>query len=65
MLSAAIKKIGTNNVAIISTIGPVSTIVQAHYFLGEHIFPAQIAGTILVVIGVLLLSLKAGKFRFL
>ncbi|WP_207425172.1 DMT family transporter [Pedobacter sp. SYSU D00535] len=61
MLSAAIKKIGSNNVAIISSIGPVSTIVQAYYFLNEEIFPEQIAGTVLVVIGVLLLSVKRDK----
>lgn len=58
MLSAALKKTGSNNVAIISSIGPVSTIVQAHYFLGEHMFLEQIAGTVLVVAGVLLLSIK-------
>jgi drug/metabolite transporter (DMT)-like permease len=58
MLSAALKKIGSNNVAIISSIGPVSTIVQAHYFLGEKIFTEQILGTVLVVLGVLLLSVK-------
>lgn len=61
MLSAALKKIGSNNVAIISSIGPVSTIVQAHYFLGEHMFIEQIAGTVLVVAGVLLLSIKRDK----
>lgn len=58
MLSSALKKIGSNNVAIISSIGPVSTIIQAHYFLGEEIFAAQIIGTVLVVAGVLLLSVK-------
>lgn len=58
MLSSALKKIGSNNVAIISSVGPVSTIVQAHYFLGEHMFIEQIAGTVLVVAGVLLLSVK-------
>ena len=61
MLSAALKKIGSNNVAIISSIGPVSTIIQAHYFLGEEIFAEQIAGTILVVVGVLILSIKREK----
>lgn len=58
LLSLALKKIGSSNVAIISSIGPVSTIVQAHYFLGEQIFTEQIAGTILVVAGVLLLGVK-------
>lgn len=61
MLSAALKKIGSNNVAIISSIGPVSTILQAHYFLGEEIFTLQIAGTLLVLAGVLLLVLKTKK----
>jgi drug/metabolite transporter (DMT)-like permease len=61
MLSSALKKIGANNVAIISSIGPVSTIVQAHFFLGEPIFVEQIIGTVLVLIGVLLLSIKPKK----
>ncbi|HEY0057293.1 MAG TPA: DMT family transporter [Pedobacter sp.] len=63
MLSVALKKIGSNNVAIISSIGPVSTIVQAHYFLGEKIFTEQLVGTVLVVIGVLLLSAKTEKAK--
>lgn len=58
MLSFALKKIGSTNVAIISSIGPVSTIVQAHYILGEKIFTGQIIGTWLVLAGILLLSIK-------
>jgi len=58
MLSAALKKIGSNNVAIISSVGPVSTIIQAHYFLGEEIFMLQIIGTTLVLAGILLLVVK-------
>ena len=58
MLSNGMKKIGSSNVAIISAIGPVSTIVQAHFVLGEKIFPAQIAGTILVIIGVICIGWK-------
>jgi drug/metabolite transporter (DMT)-like permease len=58
LVSNGIKRIGANNVAIISAIGPVSTIIQAHYFLGERIFTEQIIGTILVIAGVLLTSLK-------
>lgn len=61
MLSSALKQIGSNNVAIISSVGPVSTIIQAHYFLGEAIFAEQIAGTVLVVAGVLILSIKTDK----
>jgi len=58
MMSAGMKKIGSNNVAIISAIGPVSTIIQAHFILGEKIFLAQIAGTVLVIIGVILIGWK-------
>jgi len=58
MLSQGLKKIGANNVAIISGIGPVSTIVQAYFILREKIFAAQIAGTILVIIGVMLIGWK-------
>lgn len=58
MLAYGMKRIGSNNVAIISAIGPVSTIIQAHFILGEKIFPAQIAGTLLVIIGVILIGWK-------
>ncbi len=61
MLSAALKKIGSNNVAIISSIGPVSTIVQAHLILGERIFREQVIGTLLVLAGVLLISKNRNK----
>jgi drug/metabolite transporter (DMT)-like permease len=56
MLSAGMKRIGSNNVAILSAVGPVSTIIQANLVLGEKIFPAQIIGTIFVVGGVLLIG---------
>jgi drug/metabolite transporter (DMT)-like permease len=58
MLSNGMKRIGTNNVAIISGIGPISTILQAHYFLGEHITALQLFGTMLVIIGICLLGWK-------
>lgn len=58
LISQGMKRIGANNVAIISGIGPISTIAQAHFFLHEPIFAAQIGGTILVMAGVLLLSWK-------
>jgi drug/metabolite transporter (DMT)-like permease len=56
MMSNGMKKIGSNNVSIITSIGPVSTIIQAHFFLGESILPTQVFGTILVIIGVLLIG---------
>ncbi len=53
-ISNGLKKIGSNNVAIISSVGPVSTILQAHFILGEKLIAAQITGTVLVIAGVLL-----------
>ncbi|MEJ7589149.1 MAG: DMT family transporter [Ferruginibacter sp.] len=58
MLSNAMKRIGSNNVAIISSVGPVSTIIQAHFLLGERIFIEQVIGTMLVIAGVLLTGWK-------
>lgn len=56
MMSVGMKKIGSTNVAIITSIGPVSTILQAHFFLGEIIIMEQIIGTALVIIGVILIG---------
>lgn len=61
LLAQGMKRIGSNNVAIISSIGPVSTILQAHWLLGEPILVEQLIGTSLVITGILLLSLKRGK----
>ena len=58
LIAQGMKRIGSNNVAIISAIGPVSTIIQAHFVLGEHINTAQIGGTLLVIAGVLLIGWK-------
>jgi len=54
MLSEGMKRIGANNAAIVTSIGPVSTILQAHFVLGEPIFAEQVLGTLLVIAGVLL-----------
>ena len=59
MLSAGMKRIGANNAAIVTSVGPVSTILQAHFFLGDPIFAEQVIGTILVIVGVLLIGWKA------
>jgi drug/metabolite transporter (DMT)-like permease len=58
LISAGLKKMGANNVAIVSSIGPVSTLIQAHFILGEQIFAGQIIGTVLVIAGVLMIGWK-------
>jgi drug/metabolite transporter (DMT)-like permease len=58
LISLGLKKMGSNNVAIISSIGPVSTIIQAHFILGEKIYTSQIVGTLLVIAGVVMIGWK-------
>ena len=62
MLSAGMKRIGANNAAIVTSVGPVSTILQAHFLLGDKIFIEQVIGTVLVIAGVLLISIKSSPF---
>jgi drug/metabolite transporter (DMT)-like permease len=61
LLAAGMKRVGSSNSAIISSVGPVSTIIQAHYILGEKMLPAQVIGTLLVIAGVLLIGKKESK----
>lgn len=61
LLSYGMKLIGANNAAIVASIGPVSTIIQAHWVLGEKIFMAQIVGTLLVIAGVIIIGWKSKR----
>lgn len=58
LLNAGIQRIGSNKSSLISSIGPVSTILLAYIFLGEHITWLQLGGTGLVLLGVLAISMK-------
>jgi drug/metabolite transporter (DMT)-like permease len=58
LMSEAVRVIGAGNVAIISSVGPVITIVLGYFFLQEGFGWAQLLGTALVIIGVLRISLK-------
>lgn len=58
MMSEGIRRIGSGNTAIITSIGPVSTILQAYIFLDEPVTWLQLAGTALVLAGVLMISKK-------
>jgi drug/metabolite transporter (DMT)-like permease len=56
MVSKGIALIGAGNAAIVASVGPVATIVMAHFWLGEAITFGQIGGTILVLAGVWLIG---------
>lgn len=61
LVSASIKIISSSNFAIVAGIGPISTIILASFFLGENLTLLQFLGTILVIIGILITSIKKTK----
>ena len=61
LLSYAIKRIGSGNSSLIGSAGPVATIALAYVFLNERISLLQIAGSSLVLAGVILVSLNSRK----
>lgn len=61
MQSAAIRRIGPSRSVLIGTLGPMLTIFFGWWLLGEAISTAQMAGGVLVIAGVLLVSYRGGK----
>lgn len=55
LVAAAIKRIGSDNTAIVGSVGPVSTILMAYIFLNEQITLWQLLGTGFILFGVRLL----------
>lgn len=56
LIAAGIMKIGSANASLIASIGPVSTIILASVFLEEKLTLSHIIGTILVLVGVILIG---------
>lgn len=61
LLSYAIRRIGSGSASLIGSVGPVSTVFMAYLFLGEHISLLQIAGSTLVLAGVLVVSMHTRR----
>lgn len=61
MIAEGIRIIGANNASILGAIGPVSTIVLAYFFLGERLYLIQWLGTLVVILGILLITLNKNK----
>jgi drug/metabolite transporter (DMT)-like permease len=62
LMSGGMKRIGSNDLAIITSIGPVSTLFQARWVLNEAFSWQQILGTIFVIVGVILVK-KVGATK--
>jgi drug/metabolite transporter (DMT)-like permease len=58
LTSAALKRIGANQVSLIGAVGPISTIALGALILGERINTWQAAGAALVICGVLMITIK-------
>ena len=62
LMSGGMKRIGSNDLAIITSIGPVSTLFQARWILNEPFSWEQVLGTVFVVLGVILVK-KVGATK--
>ncbi len=58
LIVEGIRRIGPNNSSIIGSIGPISTITLAVIFLGEEISLVQALGSVIVIVGVVLVILS-------
>ena len=59
LVTEGIKRVGSDNAAIVGSVGPISTILQAYFLLGEQISFLQLLGTFFVLGGVLLIGKKS------
>ena len=55
-MNAGIRRIGAGSASIISTTGPIATLILAYMLLGEVITSLQVAGTFFVLAGVYVVS---------
>lgn len=58
MVAEALKRIGANHFALIGAVGPVVAVIAGAIGLEEPVTLIQVAGSVLVISGVLLVSLK-------
>ncbi len=61
LLSHAIRRIGSGSTSLIGSIGPVSTLFMAYVFLQERLSVSQVAGSALVLAGVILVGLHSRR----
>lgn len=64
MLFKAYQTLGSSEIAIISGLGAIVTIITSIFFLGESFNLSKTIGTILILISIFLVNRKKGKFVF-
>ena len=60
LMSEGIRRVGSSRASMIGTVGPILTIGMGYFFLDEPIALVQMAGALLVLAGVAVISLKRG-----
>ncbi len=58
LIAEGIRLMGSGRASIVASVGPVSTIILAYFFLNEEFGTIQFIGTVLVLSGVLTVSVK-------
>ncbi len=61
LMTKGIAYIGSSNMAIIASIGPIATIFLSYYILNEQFTLLHLIGTAFVLIGVLFISIQGNK----
>ena len=58
MIAESVRKIGAQRAALVSTVGPPSTILLAALILNESMIPSQLSGVALILLGVIFLEIR-------
>jgi len=61
MLAYGVRRLGASSASILSSVGPISTVVLSATYLGESVTLWQLLGMSLVVTGVLVLAQKGSN----
>ena len=62
LLSTGMNRIGSNDLSIVTSIGPVATLLQANYLLHEQLGMYQLIGTLFVIAGVVMVkNIRGGQ----
>ena len=63
LMTNGIRLIGSSNMSIVASIGPIATIFMSYFILKEHISLLHLLGTFFVLIGVLVISFFGNKAK--